>query len=88
METKNEFQISIKKMGILNNDIFRLIAFNNEGNDNYSLDEIHSYLRLKKCELPASLKRMELTQLYNEIIIMEDGRNITLIIQQINDNVG
>jgi|GEM_PF-5779400 len=88
MQTKNEFQVSIKKMGILNNDIFRLIAFNNEGNDNYSLGEIHSYLRLKRSELPASLVRMEITQLYNEIIIMEDGKNITLIIQQINDNVG
>jgi hypothetical protein len=88
MQTKNEFQVSIKKMGILNNDIFRLIAFNNEGNDNYSLGEIHSYLKLKRAELPASLVRMEITQLYNEIIIMEDGKNITLIIQQINDNVG
>lgn len=84
MENKNEFQVSIKKLGILSNDVFRLIAFNNEGKDSYSLEEIHNYLRIKKSEYPAHLRDMKLVQLGDEIVIMEDGESTTLIIQKIS----
>jgi hypothetical protein len=82
MENKNEFQVSIKKLGILTNDIFRLIAFNNEDKDSYSLQEIYSYLKIKKSEYPAHLRNMKLVHLENEIVIMEDGESTTLIIQK------
>jgi len=78
---KINYEVSIRKNGLLNGDIFKLIAYNNEGREQYTLNEIESYLKCKISEYPATLSKMILLGLDDELVIMEDGENITLKIR-------
>jgi hypothetical protein len=78
---KINYEVSIKRNGLINNDLFKLIAYNNEGYQQYTLDEIESYLKCKIAEYPATLSKMILLGLEDELVIMEDGENITLKIR-------
>ena len=77
-----ELQPIIKRRGLLNNDLFGLIAIHNEGKASYSLGDITSYCKGKMSEYPSSLKNAVFTHLPDEIVIMENGKDITLIIQK------
>lgn len=79
---RTELQPLIKKRGIMNNDIFNLIAMHNEGKVNYTLNEIASYCKGKICEYPNTLENAVFSHLSNEIIIMENGKDITLIVKE------
>lgn len=85
---KTELQPIIKKRGIMNNDMFNLIAMHNEGKCTYTLNEIHSYCKGKICEYPNTLENSTFSHLSNELIIMENGKDITLIIKEthVEDN--
>jgi len=78
---KINYEVSIKRNGLLNNDLFKLIAYNNEGKADYTLGEIESYLKCKVTEYPATLCKMVVLGLEDELVIMEDGENITLKIR-------
>lgn len=78
---KVNYDISIKRNGLLNGDIFKVIAYNNEGKKEYTFGEIESYLKCKIAEYPATLSNMVLLGLEDELVIMEDGENITLKIR-------
>lgn len=80
----NELQPIIFKKGILNNELFNLIAFNNEGNKEYNLEEIKSYCECKVCEYPNTLKDAKFTHVSDELIIMENGKDVTVIIRKVN----
>ena len=82
MQHKINYELSIKKNGLLNTDILKLIAYNNEGKQEYSLREIEAYLKCKISEYPATLHKMILMQLEDELVVMEDGENITLKIRK------
>jgi hypothetical protein len=77
-----ELQPIIKKAGILNTDIFNLIAYHNENKGHYTLSEIHSYLKCKIAEYPSTLKSIVITRLYDEIVIKENGEDTNLIIKE------
>lgn len=80
---KTELQTMVKKRGIMNNDIFNLIAMHNEGKVTYSLNEVASYCKGKMCEYPNTLENAIFSELSNELIIMENGKDITLIIKEV-----
>jgi hypothetical protein len=78
---KVNYDVSIKKNGLLNYDVFKVIAYNNEGKQEYTLGEIESYMKCKIAEYPATLSKMIMIGLEDELVIMEDGENITLKIR-------
>lgn len=78
---KVNYDVSIKKNGLLNGDVFKVIAYNNEGKQEYTLGEIESYMKCKIAEYPATLSKMIMIGLEDELVIMEDGENITLKIR-------
>jgi len=81
---KTELQPVIKRKGILNNSIFDLIAMHNEDKVIYTLDEVASYCKGKMSEYPSTLENAIFSELSNEVIIMENGKDITLIIKEIH----
>jgi hypothetical protein len=81
MVNKVNYGVSIKRSGLLNYDLFKIIAYNNEGKQDYSLSEIECYLKCKIAEYPSTLSNMKTLGLEDELTIMEDGENITLIIR-------
>ena len=85
---KKELQPIIKKRGILNNSLIEIIACNNEGKVEYSLHDIAGYCRGKISEYPNTLENAIFSELSNELIIMENGKDITLIIKEchVEDN--
>jgi len=78
MSNKINYAVSMRKQGLLNFDIFKVIGYNNEGKRDYTLHEIESYLVCKIAEYPASLSNMVVMVLDGELNVMEDGENITL----------
>lgn len=79
---KTELQATIKKRGILNNCLFELIAYHNEGKGTYSLQDILSYCKGKRVEYPATLENMMMAISESEFTLMEDGENITIIVKE------
>ena len=79
---KKELQMTIKKNGILNKFVCDLIATYNEGGGSYTLQEINAILKGKRVEYPNTLKNLNTTHLGDEIIISEDGENVSLIIEE------
>lgn len=89
---KKELQMTIKRNGILNSFVCSIIANYNEGNVSYSLQEINSFLKVKALELPHTLKNLNTMHLGNEIIVSEDGENVSIIIEErelmpLNENI-
>ena len=71
MKNKTMYELSIKSNGLLNGDILKVIAYNNEGKQSYSLRDIESYAFCKIAEYPATLKKMLLMQyLFSSQILM------------------
>lgn len=81
---RTELQPVIKRKGILNNELFNLIAVHNENKIAYTLDEINSYCKGKRCEYPSTLENAVFSHLSNELIVMENGQDITVIIKEIH----
>jgi hypothetical protein len=82
MKKRTELQPIIKREGILNNCLCTLIAFHNEDKGTYTLQEILGYCKGKISEYPATLKNIILTNMEDELVIMEDGQNISIIIKE------
>jgi hypothetical protein len=83
MTKRTELQATVKKRGILNNTLFELIAFHNEGKGTYSLQDILSYCKGKRTEYPNTLENMIMAISENDFTIMEDGVAVNLIIKEI-----
>lgn len=79
---KKELQMTIKRNGILNRFICDLISAYNEGEVVYTLQEINAILKGKKVELPNTLKKLNTLHLGDEIIVSEDGENVSVIIEE------
>ena len=89
---KKELQMTIKRNGILNKFICDLIASYNEGKVSYTLQEINAILKGKKIEFPHTLENLSTMHLGNEIIISEDGKEVSVIIEErdlmvLNENI-
>lgn len=79
---KKELQMTIKRKGILNKFVCDLIADYNEGEGSFTLQEINAILKGKRIETPHTLRNLSTIHLSNEIIISEDGENVSLIIEE------
>jgi len=79
---KKELQMTIKRNGILNPFICNLISSYNEGKVDYTLQEVNAILKGKKIEFPNTLENLNTIHLGNEIIISEDGKEISIIIEE------
>lgn len=82
MTKRTNLQPTIKKRGILNNSLFELIAYHNEGKGTYSLQDILSYCKGKRVEFPSTLENMIMAISESEFTLMEDGENVNLIIKE------
>jgi len=89
---KKELQMTIKRNGALNEFICNIIGVYNEGKEHYSLAEIGAILKGKKINMPNTLKNLNILHLGNEIIVSENGEDISVIIEEremmvLNENV-
>jgi hypothetical protein len=89
---KKELQMTIKRKGILNGFICELIASYNEGKGSYTLQEINAILKGKKIDFPSTLENLNTMHLDNEIIISENGKDVSVIIEErelmiLNENI-
>jgi hypothetical protein len=89
---KKELQMTIKKSGILNRFICDLISSYNEGKGSYTLTEINAILKGKKIEFPHTLENLSTIHLGDEIIISENGKDVSVIIEErelmiLNENI-
>jgi hypothetical protein len=89
---KKELQMTIKRNGILNTFICNLISSYNEGKVDYTLQEVNAILKGKKIEFPSTLEKLNTLHLGSEIIISENGNDVSVIIEErelmvLNDNV-
>jgi len=89
---KKELQMTIKKNGILNSFICSLIGSYNEGKVDYTLQEVNAILKGKKIEFPHTLEHINTLHLGSEIIISENGKDVSVIIEErelmvLNENV-
>lgn len=81
MENKN-LEVSFKRSSVLTEDISKLVAFHNEGSENYSLDDIVGYLKGRKPSFTHTLRNMVIEKLYNELVIKIDGENVDFTISE------
>lgn len=79
---KKELQMIIKRNGILNKFLCDLIGSYNEGKGSYTLQEINAILKGKRIEFPHTLERLSTMHLANEIIVSENGNDVSLIIEE------
>lgn len=79
---KKELQMTIKRNGILNKFLCELIGTYNEGKVDYTLQEINAILKGKKIEFPHTLEKITTLHLANEIIISENGKDVSVIIEE------
>ena len=89
---KKELQMTIKRNGILNTFICNLISSYNESKEDYTLQEVNAILKGKKIEFPSKLEKLNTLHLGSEIIISENGNDVSVIIEErelmvLNDNV-
>lgn len=89
---KKELQMTIKRNGILNKFVCELIGSYNEGKGSYTLQEINAILKGKRIEFPHTLEKLNTMHLGDEIIISEDGENVSVIIEErelmvLNENI-
>jgi hypothetical protein len=74
--------MTIKKDGSLNEFICKLIGQNNQGDVSYTLQEVTAILKGRKVITPYALEKLNIMHLGHEIIISEDGENVSLIIEE------
>ena len=79
---KKEFQMTIKRSGSLNEFICRLVAQNNEGEVLYTIQEVAAILKGRKVVTPYALEKLNIMHLGHELIISEDGENVSVIIEE------
>ena len=79
---KKELQMTIKRKGILNRFVCDLVSNYNEGGGSYTLQEINAILKGKRIEFPSTLEKLSTIHLGDEIIVSEDGDNVSLIIEE------
>jgi hypothetical protein len=79
---KKELQMTIKKDGSLNEFICRLVGQNNQGDVSYRLQEVAAILKGRKVITPYALEKLNIMHLGHEIIISEDGENVSVIIEE------
>lgn len=89
---KKELQMTIKKNGALNEFICNLIGVYNEGKEHYTLAEISAILKGKKINMPNTLEKLSIMHLGSEIIISENGKDVSVIIEErelmvLNENI-
>jgi hypothetical protein len=89
---KKELQMTIKRNGALNEFICNIIGVYNEGKEHYTLVEISAILKGKKINMPHTLENLNILHLGNEIIVSENGKDISVIIEEremmvLNENV-
>ena len=80
---KKQFQIKAYRSGILNTSLMDIISKHNGSIEHdITLDDIHGYVKCKKTEYPATLEKMITEIVMNELVIIEDGENVTLIVEE------
>ncbi len=81
---KRQFQIKTYKSGMLNSALMDIISKHNENPESYPIDleDIHGYVKCRRTELPTSLQKMITEIVMDELIIMEDGKNVTMIVEE------
>lgn len=89
---KKELQMTIKRNGILNTFICNLISSYNEGKGDYTLQEVNGILKGKKIEFPSTLEKLSTLHLGSEIIVSENGKDVSVIIEErelmvLNENI-
>ena len=79
---KKELQMTIKRNGVLNEFICAIIGVYNEGKEHYTLAEISAMLKGRKITMPYALEKLSIMHLGNEIIISENGNDVSVIIEE------
>ena len=59
-----------------------MIAFYNEGSQTYTLQEINAILKGKRIDFPSTLDKLSTIHLGDEIIISENGKDVSVIIEE------
>jgi replication-associated recombination protein RarA len=70
---------TIGRMNSLTESICRIIATNNSGDNQCSLNDIEQYVKMKTMEYPSLYKEVKVILLDNELTLL-DGEDITLTI--------
>lgn len=78
---RKKYRLIFEKKGDLNYNICDLISHHNAGKQYYSMSDIEIILRGKQAEYPSLYRNLSITHMGDELIVSEDGENVTAIIQ-------
>lgn len=81
---EKQFQINVFRSGFLIGELMGIIA-NHNGHPEFcqiDLEDIQGFIKCKKIEYPSSLKRVITEIVMNELVVMEDGENVTFIVEE------
>lgn len=81
---KTQFQVNVFQSSFLLSEIMEIIANYNE-NPEYcgiDLEDIQGFIKCKKIKYPSSLKKTITEIVMDELVVMEDGENVTFIIEE------
>lgn len=79
---KTELSIIFLRPGLLNKDIANVAALNNEGSNQFLLNDIAGYIICKASEFPFTLGKLKVVVKKNKINVMENGTDQTVILEE------
>lgn len=81
---KTQFQVKVFQSSFLLSEIMEIIANYNQHPEFCSMDieDIQGFIKCKKIKYPSSLKKAITEIVMDELVVMEDGENVTFIIEE------
>lgn len=79
---KTNLDVIFLRTGILNKEITVLVAQNNEGINQFFIEDIYGYVVCKASEHPFILKNLKVTRDKKKICIAENGEDTSAIIEE------
>lgn len=79
---KTELSVIFLKTGLLNKHITTIVSQNNEGMNVFLLSDIYGYAVCMAHEYPFVLKDIKVVLKENKMSIMENGKDINVIIEE------